>query len=149
MVAAARVTGAARDLASDLAEGFRKTDRAVKHRGAVLGTWVLLSLVCLWVACPPSGPSNSLGAVVRVLPSSIMGTQLLIHNDSDRLWTDVTFTLDGAWRHEWRTVRPGDKVVLAASSFARGVERAPRDYTPRTLRIECREGEVTATLLAR
>ena len=57
--------GAAGDLASDLAEGYRKSTRYFKLRAAIVGTWALLSAVTLWAACPASqGPSNALGARV-------------------------------------------------------------------------------------
>src|SRR5512132_890577 len=57
--------GAAGDLASDLAEGYRKSTRYFKLRAAMVGTWALLSLVTLWAACPPSdAPRNALGARV-------------------------------------------------------------------------------------
>lgn len=149
LATAARVTGAARDLATDMAEGFRKSNRAFKLRTAVVGTWIVLALVTCWVACPPSGPTNSLGAVVQLLPESIMGTQVLVSNESDKLWTDVVFTLDGGWRAERKTVRGGDKLVLPTSSFKRGDEAAPAELKPKVLTIECEQGKVTAPLTAK
>lgn len=146
LAAAARVTGAARDAAAELAEGFRKSNRYFKLRTAVVGTWVVLALVTCWVACPPSGPTNSLGAVVELLPGSIMGTQVLVANESEKLWTDVVFTLDGEWRAERRTIRGGDRVVLPTSSFKRGEEAAPAELQPKTLTITCEQGKVTAPL---
>lgn len=142
----ARMTGAAKDLASDLTEGIRKSDRYTRLRAAVLGTWAILALMTFWVACPSSGPDNSLGAVVQLLPESIMGTQILVHNDSDRLWTDVVFTIDGAWKHERKTIRGGDKVVLSADQFSRDGQPAPRDLKPGVLLIECEQGKVRAPL---
>jgi len=142
----ARMTGAAKDLASDLAEGIRKSDRYVRLRAAVVGTWAILALLTFWVACPSSGPGNSLGAVVQLLPESIMGTQILVHNDSDRLWTDVVFTIDATWKHERKTVRGGDKVVLSADQFSRDGAPAPRDLKPKVLVIECEQGKVKAPL---
>ena len=150
MQAAARVTGAARDLAADLTEGFRKSDRAFKLRSAVVGTWVVLALVTFWVACPSTiGPANSLGAVVQLAPDSIMGTQVLVHNDSERLWTDVVFTLDDTWRHEEKTMRAGDRRVLSTDQFSSGGRPAPRDLKPRKLQIDCEQGRVTTPLAPR
>lgn len=145
----ARMTGAAKDLASEVAEGIRKSDRYTRMRAAVVGTWAVLALVTFWVACPSTGPDNSLGAVVQLLPESIMGTQILVHNDSDRLWTDVVFTIDGTWRHARKTIRGGDKVVLSAEQFARDGEAAPRDLKPGVLVIECEQGQVQTPLSAR
>jgi hypothetical protein len=141
-----RMTVAAKDLASDLTEGIRKSDRYSRLRAAVVGTWAILALMTFWVACPSSGPGNSLGAVVQLLPESIMGTQILVHNDSERLWTDVVFTVDGAWKHQRKTIRGGDKVVLPVEQFSRDGEAAPRGLKPKELVIECEQGKVTAPL---
>ncbi len=147
LAAAARVTEAAKDLATDLTEGFRKSGRAFKLRTAVVGTWLVLALMSVWVACPPSGPSNALGAVARLDTGGIMGTQVLVQNDGKDLWTDVVFTLDDAWRLERRTVRAGDKLVLAVSTFhGKDGQAAPADLKPRQLSIECAEGRAVAPL---
>jgi hypothetical protein len=146
LAAAARVTEAAKDLATDLAEGFRKSDRTFKRRSAVVGTWAVLALLSVWIACPSSGPTNSLGAVARLDTGGIMGTQVLVHNDSRELWTEVVFTLDEGWRLEKRTVRAGDKLVLSVSAFAKEGRQAPSDLKPRSLTIECAEGKAITPL---
>lgn len=145
--------GAAGDLASDLADGYRKSTRYFKLRAAFVGSWLLLSLVTLWAACPSSpGPSNALGARVQLLSrterGAIMGTQVYVENDSRRLWKDVVLTLDGGWRYERRTVRPADKLVVSITQFRREGQSAPPELEPRTLTIECDEGRVTAPLSA-
>jgi hypothetical protein len=146
LAAAARVTGAAKDLATDLAEGFRKSDRSFKRRTAVVGTWVVLALASVWIACPPSGPTNALGAVARLETGGIMGNQVLVQNDGPDLWTDVSFTLDEGWRLERRTVRAGDKLVLSVSAFSKDGQQAPSDLRPRRLTVECAEGKAVAAL---
>jgi len=149
LAAAARVTGAAKELAGGLADDFRRSDRPFKLRTGIVGTWIVLALMSIWVACPPSGPQNGLGAVARLEAGGIMGTQVLVQNDGSSHWTDVALTLDGAWRAEQRTVRAGDKLVLALSSFAKGGQPPPAELVPKQLRIECAEGRVTLQLGAR
>lgn len=146
LAAAARVTVAAKDLATDLTEGFRKSNRTFKRRTAVVGTWVVLALVSVWIACPPSGPTNALGAVARLDTGGIMGNQVLVQNESRDHWTDVVLTLDEGWRLERRTVRAGDKLVLAVASFVKEGKQAPGDLKPRQLTIECAEGKAVAPL---
>lgn len=146
LAAAARMTGAAKGLATDLTEGFRKSDRPFKLRTAVVATWALLAFVGVWIACPPTGPSNSLGAVARLDTGGIMGAQVLVHNDSRDHWTDVTFTLDDGWRLERRTVRAGDKLVLSVSAFSRDGRHAPPDLMPRQVTVECVEGTAVTPL---
>lgn len=146
LAAATRVTTAARDLATDLADGIRKSERSVKLRAAVIGTWVVLALVSFWIACPSTGPANSLGAVARLESGGIMGAQVLVQNDGPELWADVILTLDGGWTLRRPTVRPGDKLVLPVASFSRAGQAAPAELVPRHLTIECQQGTATAAL---
>lgn len=143
--------GAAGEVATDLADGYRKSTRYFKLRAAIVGTWALLSLVTLWASCPPSeGPSNALGARVQLLSrterGALMGTQVYVENDSRKLWKDVVLTLDGGWRYERRTVRPADKLVVSLTQFKKDGVAAPAELEPRTLTIECDQGRVTAPL---
>ena len=133
------------DLATDVAEGYRKSTRYAKMRGAVVASWVVLSAMCGWLACP-SADTNSLGAKA-VLSEGVLGPKnLLVWNDSEKTWTDVTFTLDGKW--EWTTsmLRPGEKQSLRPDEFRHDGAAAPQDLTPRTLAVECRQGSATVTL---
>jgi hypothetical protein len=139
----ARVGGQAARWVDD----FRRSDRFFRMRLAVVGTWVLLSLATLWVACPSSGPTNSLGADVQMLRESLVGgQQLLVRNESSEIWTDVVLTLDDGWRFEHRTMRPHDQLVLSMNRFRRGDQAAPREFRPRTLTIECGQGKHTFDL---
>jgi hypothetical protein len=129
------------------ADDFRRADRFFKMRVSVVGTWILLSLVTLWAACPSSGPSNSLGADVQVLRESLVGgEQLLVRNESSDIWTDVVLTLDEGWRYEHRTMRPHDQLVLPMSHFRKDDTAAPRDFKPRTLTIRCGQGRASFDL---
>ncbi len=145
--------GAAGDLAGDLADAYRKSTRHFKLRAAVVGTWALLSLATFWAACPSSGPTNPLGADAQLLsrsePGMLVGSQVLVKNDSRGLWTDVVLTLDGGWRYERKTIRPGDKLVVPVAKFQKDGASPPRDLEPRALTIECNEGRVTAPLVGR
>jgi hypothetical protein len=127
--------------ATRLAEDVKRSDRYFRMRAAVVGTWVLLSVVTLWAACPPSGPSNSLGADVQLLRESLVGgQQLLVRNESSEIWTELVLVLDDGWRYQHRTLRPLDQLVLSMTHFRKGDDSAPRDYKPRTLLVQCRQG---------
>ncbi len=147
LAAAHRVKDLARDLAQELAGGYRRSTRYMRLRAAVMGAWVLLSAGAIWASCPAGGPTNHLDAEAQLLPGSIMGTQLLVKNGSDRHWTEVAFTLDGGWRCDRKTVRAGDKVVLSLAAFRReDGAAAPRDLRPRAITIECEEGRASLPL---
>jgi len=137
----------ARDGLAASAAGWRRAGRHQRLRLGIATAWLALSLLALWIACASGGPVNSLGADVQVLKDSLVGgQQLLVRNESASIWTDVVLTLDGEWRHEQRTMRPNDQVVLSPSSFRRGSEVAPREYKPRSLTIRCAQGHATFDL---
>jgi hypothetical protein len=140
--------GMAVDLATDLADGYRKSTRYFKLRLAVVGGWAVLSLATMWLACPGSGPSNSLGAEIQV-SEELLGTQILVWNGSGRMWTDVSVILDGEWQWRTDTFREGQRLVIAASRFARQGIAAPGDLKPRMLTIECAEGKATIQVQGR
>ena len=133
--------------ARELADGIRATGRWQRLRVAMVGGWILASLLALFIACPSRGPGNSIGADVQVLSDSLLGgQQILVRNESEEVWTDVELTLDGGWRHALRSLRPREQVVLSPSQFMRGSEAAPRDLRPRTLTIRCRQGKAQVEL---
>jgi hypothetical protein len=127
-------------------EGFRRAGRWKRWRLGFVAGWIAASLLALFIACPRTGPANSLGADVQVLKDSLLGQQILIRNESDDVWTDVVLTLDGGWRHVVRTLRPREQVVLSPSQFDRAGEAAPVDLRARRLSIECGQGSASVDL---
>ncbi len=145
---AQRVKDMALDLAGDVADGYRKSSLTFKRQVLVLAAWALLSIVTVAVAWPRTGPSNSLGAEVQI-SEELLGTQVVVFNRSDRMWTDVTLTLDGGWQWRTPTLREGQQVVIATTRFARDGATAPLDLKPRSITIECAEGKISAPLSGR
>ena len=145
--AIAALAGQARSSLSDVGREWRRSSRFRRARIGIVAGWAAVSLVAMWAACPGSGPANALGADVHVLRDSLVGgQQLLVRNESTSIWTDVEMTLDGEWKHEQRTMRPHDQVVLSMSQFHRGPEAAARDFKPRSLAIRCEQGRASFDL---
>lgn len=149
VAAAQRVKDLARDLASDVTDTYRKSNKFLRMRAAIVGSWVLLSLVSLYAACPSSGPANELAAEAMILPETLVGQQLSVSNGSREMWTDVTLTLDGRWEHRIPTVRAGQNVVVGVAKFAKDGAAAPQDLKPRKLEVECDQGSAVISLQAR
>lgn len=148
--AAQRLGAAALDLVGDVTEGYRKSTRYFKLRAAVVGAWLALSLGSMWLACPGSGPSNSLGAQVgAVVVTEGLGMQVLVENRSGRTWEQVVMVLDDAWRLERAWVRAGEKVVVPIGSFTKDGVPAPHDLKPKVIDIDCAQGSVTLPLAGR
>ena len=145
--ASAALPERARSLARSWTESLRRSDRFFRMRAGIVGSWLVISLVTLWGACPASGPSNPLGADVQLLRDSLVGgQQIMVRNESEENWTEVVLTLDDGWRREHKTVRPHDLLVLPMSDFRREGEVAPRDFKPRRLTLECEQGRATFDL---
>jgi hypothetical protein len=140
--------GLATDLAGDMVDGIKRSDRPLRLKAAVVGTWLLLSAFTMWAACPSSGPSNSLGAVARLQATSV-GPVVSVHNDTDdTIWTEVELVLDGAWRYDRRrTVRAGDNVTAPLEDFRKDGQPPPADYRPQRLSVQCQQGRVTISLV--
>ena len=138
--AASALARSAGERLRQLADDVRRADRFFKMRVGIVGAWAVISMATLWGACATFGPSNALGADVQVNRDSIMGVQLLVRNESTRIWEDVVLTLDDGWKYTHKTMRPHDLVVLPMSSFKRGDDAPPRDYKPRALVIACGQG---------
>jgi hypothetical protein len=149
VAAAQRMKGIALDLAADVTDTYRKSNRYLRLRAAVVGSWVLLALVSLYTACPSSGPTNGLSAEVTLLPETIVGQQISVSNGSHDMWTEVTLTLDGKWRHKIRTVRAGQNVVVGVAKFERDGAAAPADLKPKKIEIDCDQGSVELSLVRR
>lgn len=142
--------GLATDLASDVVDGLKKSDRSFRLKAGVVGTWLVLSVVTLWVSCPSSGPANSLGAIARLQATSV-GQVISVRNDSDgTVWTEVALVLDDTWRYERRrTVRAGDTVTPRVEDFTQDGLPPPADYRPQKLTVQCEQGRVSIPLVER
>jgi hypothetical protein len=154
LAAAGRATnaavGMATDLATDLVDGVKKSDRPVRLKAAVVGTWLLLTVITIWSACPSTGPRNSLGAVAR-LQSTSVGQVVSLRNETDgTIWTGVELILDDTWRYDRRrTIRPGDAVTPRVEDFVKDGQPAPATLRPTKLTVLCEQGRVSLPLAER
>lgn len=142
--------GLATDLATDLVDGLKKSDRPLRLKAAVVGTWLLLSIATMWTACPRTGPTNSLGATVRLQTTSV-GQVVSVRNDTEgTIWTEVELILDDTWRYDRRrTIRPGHNITPRVEDFAKDGVPAPADLKPTRLTIQCDQGRVSLPLTER
>ncbi len=139
LAAAQRVKDLARDLAQDVADGYRRATRYVRLRAAVVGSWVLLSALTLWLTCPSGG--NALGAEVTVSYNDPQHTFVRVVNTSTRIWADVVVTLDGTWQYDRKkTIRGGEDLVVETGKFTKDGVSAPDALKPTTVGVECDDG---------
>ena len=139
--------GMATDLATDLVDGLKKSDRTLRLKAGVVGTWLLLTVITMWSTCPSTGPSNSLGAVAR-LQSTSVGQVVSLRNETEgTIWTGVELILDDTWRYDRRrTIRPGDAVTPRVEDFVKDGLPAPATLKPTRLTVQCEQGRVSLSL---
>jgi hypothetical protein len=143
VVEPARLLAPLRDLGERLADGFRRSDRFLRMRVAVVAAWAAVSLATLFFTCPSTGPANALGAEVHVreaAESFIGGAQVLVRNESDEVWSDVVLTIDGEWRYSHPAIRPREQIVVATTQFQRRGEPLGPEHRPRRLVVACDRG---------
>jgi hypothetical protein len=138
----------ANEVAGDLVQGIKKSNRYAKLKAAVVGAWLALTVITLWVASSPSGPSNSLGAQARLQTTSV-GLVVSIRNDSeDAIWTEVRLVLDDDWAFEGhRVFRPGEGTTVRLEDFRHEGMPPPAELRPRKLTIQTEQGRVSLPLV--
>jgi hypothetical protein len=145
---AANLLDQARDVLAESLRAFRAKDGYFKAQAAVAGAWALSSLLTVLLVFGGHSKSNRLGAEVRA-ESTVGGPILFLTNSSGSRWTDITYTLNGAFIYRQATLASGDHVALPIRRFRRGSvsgKRAPADTVPQTLAVACEEGRFEATL---
>jgi len=119
-----------------LADSIRSWDRYFRMRIAVLGSWALLSVLAIGIARSGGADEadNALQAYLAVRESAL-GWALLVHNRSERPWTDVALELEGGHVHRLDRVDPDQKLVLSPWQFVRGDGEAAPAVPPREVAL--------------
>lgn len=130
--AAQKVKDLARDLAADVTDTYRKSNRFLRMRVGIVGGWGLLALLSLLVAFHTSERDDR----IRLEETSV-GSVVWVNNTSDENWTDVTITIEGGWKLAIPTVRHGETISPTLPKFTKDGVSAPADLSPRWIELEC------------
>jgi hypothetical protein len=121
---------------------FRAKDSYFKAQAAIAGAWAASSLLTIVLVFGGHARSNKLGAEVRA-ENAVGGPILFLTNSSGSRWTDITYTLNGAFVYRQAALAAGDHVALPVRRFRKGGvsgKRAPADTMPQSLAVACEEG---------
>lgn len=125
----------------DLLKDFQRRDRFTKYKAGVLAGWIALSVACFFVACPQGGLQADNALDARLVLNTLGGrTVIMIVNDGDDPWTEVTVVVNGRFRASTDRVAPGGNLTLSAKQLLAGGEAAPNDLTVRDLELRADEG---------
>jgi len=142
----------AKSLVLEMVDDFKASDRFFKYKAGVIGSWVLLSVLAMIIACPsnPGMRSNSLDARILIkqvpaLDRSI--TALYIENTGDDDWGDALLKLNNVFTHSIPDLKAGAKAVVTIEKFSGpGGKTPPSDLKPQKLEITCKRGNTTIDL---
>ena len=127
----------------EVVEDFRTSDRFFKYKAMVISLWFLLAIGSFGIACPSSGPSNDISAVLVV-----SGDVYMVKNDGSEPWQDVEIIVNGAYRSTMSQVAGGGNVTLSSAVlFDELGKRAPSKLTITDIVVKARDPEAEVTLL--
>ena len=132
----------------EVVEDFRSSDRFFKYKAMVISTWFLLAIGSFGVACPSSGPTNDINAVLVVSgegPSRVY----MIKNESTDTWLDVEIVVNGTYRSTMSQMpgEGGNATLSSAVLFDDQGKRAPSSLSITDIVVKVREPEGEVSLL--
>jgi hypothetical protein len=96
---------------------FRRESKFFQYKVYIGAIYAALIVVTVIVVVP-RGPSNKLKAYVLAARGDfVVGSYIMVRNDSRRDWTEVTLTLNGTHQFKPNTIKAGDKVAVALKKF--------------------------------
>jgi hypothetical protein len=138
----AKLVDQARDLMDESLRAFRAKDGYFKAQAAIGGSWLASTLLTIILVFGGHSKNNKLGAEVRA-ENAVGGPILFLTNSSGSRWTDITYTLNGAFVYRQAALSAGDHVALPVHRFRKGGvsgKRAPADTVPQSLAVACAQG---------
>ena len=128
-------------------EDFRARDRFFKFKALIVATWAALSVAGIVVACPGGGlDAGSLGARLVVNAERVPAI-ILIYNEGDEAWRDVTVVVNRQYRASAEQVAAGDNLTLT-SRLLLGPGNVVAPLGLRVTDVELRTSEGRAVLMS-
>ncbi len=133
---------------SEVVDDFKNSDRFFKYKALVLTIWLLLSVGAFGVACPSSGPSNEINAVL-VLAGDATAPVYMVKNESSDVWKDVEIIVNGTYRSTMSQLEAGggNATLSPAVLFDDAGKRAPSTLSITEIVVKVRDPEAEVQLL--
>lgn len=132
----------------EVVEDFRSSDRFFKYKAMVISLWFLLAIGSFGVACPSTGPSNDINAVLVVSGDASLPIYM-IKNESTETWQDVEIIVNGTYRSTMSQMpgEGGNATLSSAVLFDEKGNRAPSKLQFTDIVVKVREPEAEVSLL--
>ncbi|MFZ5443682.1 MAG: hypothetical protein ACOZQL_26985, partial [Myxococcota bacterium] len=123
----------------EVIEDFRNSDRFFKYKAMVLTLWGLLMIGSFGIACPGTGYSNEIGAVL--VTSGEAGKPIyMVKNDGHDPWSDVEIVVNGTYRSTMSTMPAGGSATLSSAVlFDEAGKRAPATLSVTEIEVKVRD----------
>lgn len=133
---------------SEVVDDFKSSDRFFKYKALVLTIWLLLSVGAFGVACPSSGPSNEINAVL-VRAGDAASPVYMVKNESNEAWQDVEIVVNGKYRSTMSQLEAGggNATLSPAVLFDEAGHRAPNSLQIADIVVKVRDPEAEVSLL--
>lgn len=123
-------------------QAFRRRSKYFQYRVYIGAAYVALIVLTVIVLVPRT-PSNRLGAYVLAAHGDfVVGSYIMVRNESKRDWEDVTLTLNGSHQFKTPAVKVGEKLTVALKKF-QGQGAALQESDVRLLTIQTARGKET------
>lgn len=133
----------------EVIEDFRRSDRFFKYKAMVITLWIMLAVGAFAVACPSTGPSNSIHA--QLIVSGEAGAPIyMVKNDGSEPWQDVEIIVNGRYRSTMTQLsgEGGSATLSAAVLFDTEGKRAPARLAITDIVVKVRAPEAEVSLLS-
>lgn len=132
----------------EVVEDFKSSDRFFKYKAMVISLWFLLAIGSFGVACPSTGPSNDIAAVL-VVGNDGVAPVYMVKNESSETWQDVEIIVNGMYRSTMSQMpgEGGNATLTAAVLFDEKGKRAPDGLAITDIVVKVREPEAEVPLL--
>lgn len=132
----------------EVVEDFRSSDRFFKYKAMVISLWFLLVIGAFGVACPSTGPSNDINAVLVVARDGA-SVIYMVKNESTDTWQDVEIIVNGTYRSTMSQMpgEGGNATLSSAVLFDDKGKRAPSALNITDIVVKVREPEAEVSLL--
>lgn len=123
-------------------QNFRRRSKYFQYKVYIGAAYAAL-IVATVIVVVPRGPSNKLGAsVLAARGDFVIGSYIMVRNESKRDWTEVELTLNGTYHFKAPALKAGEKVVVGLKKF-QGPGAALAEADVRELTIETPRGKET------
>lgn len=132
----------------EVVEDFKSSDRFFKYKAMVISIWLLLAVGSFGVACPSTGPSNDINAVLVVGNDGVQAVYM-VKNESSEAWQDVEIIVNGQYRSTMSNMpaEGGNATLSSAVLFDDKGKRAPNGLTITDIVVKVRDPEAEVSLL--